>query len=75
MLPLLLGTSERGIFVEICANDGIHGSNTLMLERCFNWTGLLIEASPDTFIKLLSSHSAVQRWSTRLPARMARLYR
>ena len=55
MLPLLLGTSERGIFVEICANDGIHGSNTLMLERCFNWTGLLIEASPDTFTKLLQS--------------------
>ena len=57
ILPLLLNrvTSERGIFVEIGANDGIHGSNTLMLERCFNWTGLLIEASPDTFTKLLQS--------------------
>ena len=55
ILPLLLGTSERGIFVEIGAYDGIHGSNTLMLERCFNWTGLLIEASPDTFTKLLQS--------------------
>ena len=55
ILPLLLGTSERGIFVEIGAYDGIHSSNTLMLERCFNWTGLLIEASPDTFTKLLQS--------------------
>jgi FkbM family methyltransferase len=57
ILPLLLqrGTSERGIFVEIGANDGIDGSNTLVLERCFNWTGLLIEASPDTFTKLLQS--------------------
>ena len=57
ILPLLLNrvTSERGIFVEIGANDGIHGSNTLMLERCFNWTGLLIEASPETFTKLLQS--------------------
>ena len=55
ILPLLLQAAEQGVFVEIGAYDGIRGSNTLMLERCFNWTGLLIEANPDTFSKLLQS--------------------
>lgn len=55
-------------FVELGALDGWHGSNTLMLERCFGWTGLLIEASPHNFRNLQRSgrraqlaHSAVCR--------------
>jgi len=57
VLPLILGAAggEPGIFVEIGANNGLTGSNTLLLERCFGWTGLLIEANPDTFHKLLQS--------------------
>ena len=42
-------------FVELGALDGWHGSNTLMLERCFGWTGLLIEASPHNFRNLQRS--------------------
>lgn len=56
MLPSLVlmagGLGARGVFVELGAYDGITYSNTLALERCFNWTGLLIEANPRNFEKL-----------------------
>lgn len=54
LLPTLLRATALapGTFVELGANDGISGSNTLMLERCFNWTGLLVEGNPHTFAKL-----------------------
>ena len=53
-LPTLLRLTgdAPGVFVELGAYDGIQGSNSYMLERCLNWTGLLIEANPRTF-KLL----------------------
>ena len=41
-----------GTFVEIGANDGRTSSNTLALERCFGWHGLLIEGNTANF-KLL----------------------
>ena len=77
LLPTLLlhaaalGTQRRSrsaarSFVEIGALDGVSFSNTYMLERCFGWYGLLVEASPANYRKLLRSerkarkvHSAV----------------
>ena len=72
LLPTLLGmtaSSDRygnGRFVEIGAYQGVSLSNTFMLERCFNWTGVLIEANPKNFAVLKKSgrtgrlvHSAV----------------
>lgn len=47
---------SSGSFVELGAFDGLSNSNTFMLERCYSWRGLLIEASPSNF-KLLSSTS------------------
>ena len=38
-----------GTFVEIGAFDGVNLSNTYMLERCYDWRGLLIEANPENF--------------------------
>ena len=35
--------------------DGVKFSNTLMLEKCFGWQGLLIEANPESFAKLNAS--------------------
>ena len=66
MLPLVLDAAggAPGIFVEIGANDGISDSATLVLERCLNWTGLLIEPHPLNFAKLLRSN----RTSTMLNA-------
>ena len=61
LLPSLLSAASfrPGTFVEIGAYDGVNMSNTFMYERCFNWTGLLIEAQPDNF-ESLQYHSGRQ---------------
>ena len=70
LLPTLIaaagGLGRPGTFVELGALDGLTYSNTVALERCFNWTGLLIEANPSNFARLELSgrrakmvHSAV----------------
>lgn len=73
LLPALLVVTNykrltvgRPTFIEMGAHDGISTSNTLLLERCCNWTGVLIEGHPDNFAKLQQSgrssvkvHSAV----------------
>ena len=76
LLPTLLGvaaaryhTSGRtsgGRFVELGAYQGTDLSNSLLLERCYNWTGVLIEANPNNFAVLRTAgrrarlvHSAV----------------
>ena len=57
LLPTLLRATRGrpGTFVEMGALDGITGSTTLVLERCFNWTGLLIEGNPKSYAKLIQS--------------------
>ena len=68
LMPLLLDATRGGpgVFVELGALDGDTYSNTILLERCFNWTGVLIEANPANFARLQQSgrratlvHSAV----------------
>ena len=69
--PLLLSAQSQslgGRFVELGALDGVTVSNTYALEKCLNWTGLLIEANPESYAKLQVSgrsatkvHSAVCR--------------
>ena len=49
---------ERGFFLDIGAHDGITFSNTYVLERRYNWTGLCIEANPLTFGKLSQNRRA-----------------
>ena len=52
VLPLLLaaaGPEGRGTFVELGGFTGEEGSQTWLLEKCFGWTGTLIEASPVNF--------------------------
>jgi FkbM family methyltransferase len=75
LLPTLLAAagSGPGTFVELGALDGIHYSNTALLDRCFDWTGLLIEPNPTNFAALklmrrrfprrgaVATHSAVCR--------------
>lgn len=45
-------------YIEIGANDGVSQSNTLILELCFGWRGLLVEPSKSTFTKLKKNRSA-----------------
>lgn len=44
-----------GYFVEIGAYDGLHHSNTWLLESEFGWDGLLVEPNPDMFRKLTAN--------------------
>ncbi|KAK3893671.1 hypothetical protein Pcinc_002524 [Petrolisthes cinctipes] len=47
---------KHGFFVEVGAVDGEYLSNTLSLERQQGWTGLLIEANPNSYSKLLTKN-------------------
>ena len=51
-LATTLGRRHGGTFVELGGNDGVASSNTLFLEACAGWRGVLIEANPLSFEKL-----------------------
>ena len=51
----------NGMYVELGALDGLNLSNTLKLASCFGWSGLLIEASSESF-------DALQRNLVRRPS-------
>ena len=70
ILPLLLAAAAAfgpGTFTELGAFDGESGSQTVHLERCFGWRGLLLEANPTNYAQIASKqrdhatvvHSAV----------------
>jgi len=42
---------NNGFFIEAGANDGISQSNTLLYEKEFSWTGLLIEPNISKFLQ------------------------
>ena len=52
----LFNYKRNGFFIEAGAYDGEVYSNTLQLERRYNWTGLLVEPNPDNFVKLLTKN-------------------
>lgn len=49
---------EPQYYIEIGANDGVSQSNTLALELCFGWRGILIEPSKAIFERLKKNRSA-----------------
>jgi FkbM family methyltransferase len=52
---------EKGTFVEVGAFDGINCSNSYHFERR-GWTGLCVEASPDSFASLVKNRSCKTEW-------------
>ncbi|OAD52136.1 Protein Star [Eufriesea mexicana] len=54
--PSMGQASKNGFFVECGAYDGETRSNTLVLERFLDWSGLLIEADPLNFSKMLQKN-------------------
>jgi FkbM family methyltransferase len=68
LLPFLLssalmfnGHESKGLFVELGAVDGFLFSNTIMLEQCYNWTGLLIEAEPKQAKLLINGNRRAEK--------------
>jgi len=51
-----LGHRRNGFFIECGAADGITGSTTLLFESMYNWTGLLVEANPNSFQQVTQAH-------------------
>ncbi|KAJ8601067.1 hypothetical protein CTAYLR_004506 [Chrysophaeum taylorii] len=47
------------VFVEIGGNDGVHASNTLYLEDCLRWRGVMVEAHPLSFRKMVANRPNV----------------
>jgi hypothetical protein len=54
LVPLLCMASygAPATFAELGAFTGVELSNTVMLERCYNWTGALIEGNPNNFARV-----------------------
>ena len=46
-------------FLEIGGFDGLFESNTLFMEHCLRWTGILVEAQPNVFEKLKQNRPGV----------------
>lgn len=49
---------DNGYFVELGANDGVTQSNSLYFEKYRNWRGLLVEPTPQNFLKCRQNRSA-----------------
>lgn len=52
---------EKGTFLDIGANDGVTLSNTFALANSYGWTGLLVEASPKAYERLLKNYELIDR--------------
>ncbi|NRB21307.1 FkbM family methyltransferase [Candidatus Dependentiae bacterium] len=48
---------KNGTFIEVGANDGVRFSNTKRFEELYEWTGILIEPSPNLFNRLCKNRS------------------
>jgi len=52
---------KNGTFLDIGANDGVTFSNTFALAKSYGWTGLLVEASPKAYERLLKNYELIDR--------------
>lgn len=51
------GEKRGGYFVEIGGGDGVHWSNTYLLEKDYGWTGIIAEPNPDFVDKVRKARS------------------
>jgi len=52
-----LGGQRGGFFLDSGASDGIKGSNTLLLESAYGWTGICVEPNEEFFRLLVRNRS------------------
>jgi len=50
---------REGYFLDLGAHDGVSISNTCLLEWKFQWTGICVEANPDSFQQLRNNRRAI----------------
>lgn len=50
---------ENGIFLELGADDGVSGSNTLFFEQKRNWSGLCIEPRKSAYDELVKNRGCI----------------
>jgi len=55
----VLNDKKKGFFVELGAGNGIEISNTCMLERKYEWTGICIEPNPGMYKKLCKERKCI----------------
>jgi FkbM family methyltransferase len=53
--------NRNGTFIDIGANDGVTLSNTFALANFYGWTGLLVEASPKAYERMLKNYELIDR--------------
>jgi FkbM family methyltransferase len=60
----LFSNKRDGIFIEVGAADGVDQSNTILLEKKYNWTGLLVEPIREQFeyCKKIRTNSVVENY-------------
>src|SRR5271154_2832757 len=51
----LLKRREKGIFLDIGANDGVSISNTYFFEQSRGWEGICVEPIPDVYARLVNN--------------------
>ena len=56
----LLKEKTNGVFLDIGSNDGITLSNTYALAKYYGWVGLLVEASPKAYDRLLQTYGLAE---------------
>jgi FkbM family methyltransferase len=61
-------TNEKGVFIEVGANDGYSQSNTYYFEKFRGWTGILIEGIPELYNKCILERSKSQVFNCALVA-------
>jgi FkbM family methyltransferase len=54
-----LGGMREGFFIDSGASDGLHGSNTKLLESAYGWTGICVEPNAALFAELERQRSCV----------------
>ena len=55
----LFGFKRRGVFIEAGACDGILNSNTYLMEKNYDWTGLLVEPINEYYLQLEQNRDVI----------------
>lgn len=55
----LFGFKRKGVFIEAGACDGILNSNTFLLEKNYDWTGLLVEPVSEYYLQLEQNRDVI----------------